>query len=72
MSGSSKAIIGTALRSAVHLKSAKVPSEYLKSSQALFSAYGGKKQTLPDLPYDYNALERKLMIIFENERKNLQ
>jgi len=41
----------------VHLRSSKIPSQLAKSSSALFSAYGGTPQTLPDLPYDYNALE---------------
>jgi hypothetical protein len=59
MSGSSKLIVDSALRAAAHLRSSKVPTEVAKSSAALFSAYGGAKHTLPDLPYDYNALERK-------------
>ena len=64
MSGS-KIVVDSALRAAVSLRSSKIPSELAKSSAALFSAYGGTKQTLPDLPYDYGALEResvKLMI----------
>lgn len=56
MSPSSKLIVDS-LKSAVYLRSSKLPSELLKSSAALFSAYGGSKATLPDLPYDYNALE---------------
>lgn len=48
-----------ALRAAVHLNSARMPSQVIKSSTALFSAFGGgKPASLPDLPYDYNALER--------------
>lgn len=58
MSGS-KLIVDSALRAAVNLRSSTLPKELIKSSQALFSAYGGKKQTLPDLPYDYDALARK-------------
>ena len=47
----------------------QVPSELLKSSTALFSAYsssGGdnKSVTLPDLPYDYNALECTFVFVF--------
>jgi Fe-Mn family superoxide dismutase len=53
----SKAIVDSALRAAVHLRSSRIPSELAKSSFALFSAYGGAKPTLPDLPYDYGALE---------------
>lgn len=55
----SKLIFDSALRAAAHLRSSKVPTEVAKSSAALFSAYGGAKQILPDLPYDYGALERK-------------
>jgi hypothetical protein len=58
MSGS-KVIVDAALRSAVNLRSSKLPSEIIKSSAALFSAYGGSKHVLPDLTYDYGALERK-------------
>lgn len=56
---SGKALVDGALKAAVNLRSSKVPSELLKSSTALFSAYGGAKPRLPDLPYDYSALERK-------------
>ena len=55
----SKLIVNAALRSSINLRSSKLPSEVIKSSQALFSAYGGAKHTLPDLPYDYGALARK-------------
>ena len=53
----------------IHLPSSKVPSELVKSSTALFSAYsssGGdnKSVTLPDLPYDYNALERTFVFVY--------
>jgi len=54
---SSKVIADSALRAAVHLRSANLPEKLAKSSAALFSAYSGPKQTLPDLAYDYGALE---------------
>lgn len=53
----SKVITEAALKAAVNLQSNKVPSQLIKSSTALFSAYGGKVQALPDLAYDYGALE---------------
>lgn len=56
MSGG-KFILDKALRSAVNLSSSKLPSEVAKSSSALFSALSGTKFELPDLAYDYNALE---------------
>ncbi|VEU36695.1 unnamed protein product [Pseudo-nitzschia multistriata] len=56
MSGG-KIILDKALRSAVNLSSSKLPSEVAKSSAALFSALSGTKFVLPDLAYDYNALE---------------
>jgi len=56
MSGG-KIILDKALRAAVNLPSAKLPSEVAKSSAALFSALSGTKFALPDLAYDYNALE---------------
>lgn len=55
MSGS-KLIVDSALRAASHLRSSKMPSEVAKSGAALLSSYGGK-HTLPDLSYDYDALE---------------
>lgn len=58
MSGS-KLIVDSALRAASHLHSSKIPTEVAKSSAALFSAYGGAKHSLPDLPYDYGALARE-------------
>jgi hypothetical protein len=61
MSGS-KLIVDSALRAAVNLQSSKIAPELIKSSSALFSAYAGVKQTLPGLAYDYNALERKLIV----------
>ncbi len=56
---SAKFALDSALRAAVHLPSSKLPAEVVKSSTALFSALSGKGATfaLPDLPYDYNALE---------------
>lgn len=54
-----KKTLDAALRSAVNLRSSTLPSDVLRSSTALFSAYGGASHTLPDLAYDYNALERK-------------
>lgn len=52
-----KFIVDTALRASANLQSSKLPTELAKSSTALFSALSGVKATLPDLPYDYNALE---------------
>mmetsp|Transcript_22869 Transcript_22869/g.47704 ORF Transcript_22869/g.47704 Transcript_22869/m.47704 type:complete len:241 (+) Transcript_22869:102-824(+) len=53
-----KALGDKAVRAAtVHVQSSKIPTELAKSSTALFSAYSGGAATLPDLPYDYNALE---------------
>ncbi|KAL7580886.1 hypothetical protein ACA910_001155 [Epithemia clementina (nom. ined.)] len=62
MSSSSKvgkSAVGMISRAAaaVHVRSSQIPSDLARSSAALFSAYSGPKQTLPDLPYDYNALE---------------
>lgn len=57
-------MLDAALRSAVNLRSSTLPSELAKTSAKLFSAYGGASHTLPDLPYDYNALERKCTIIY--------
>lgn len=54
----SKLIVDKALRAAISLGSSKIPSELAKSSAAFLSS-GGTKVTLPDLPYDYNALDRK-------------
>jgi Fe-Mn family superoxide dismutase len=56
MSGG-KIILNKALRSAVNLSSSKLPSEVAKTSAQLFSALSGTKFVLPDLAYDYNALE---------------
>lgn len=59
-SSGSRLIVGSALRAAVNLNSSKVPSELAKSSAAyLSSAPSGGLVSLPDLPYDYAALERE-------------
>jgi superoxide dismutase, Fe-Mn family len=55
---SNKIILSSALRAASYVNSSKLPKEILKSSSAfLSSAPSGGKHMLPDLPYDYNALE---------------
>jgi Fe-Mn family superoxide dismutase len=61
---SAKFALDSALRAAVHVSSSKLPTEVAKSSTALFSALSGgggssssTSFTLPDLSYDYNALE---------------
>ena len=54
---SGKIIIDSALRTAVNLQSSKLPSEVAKTSAALLSSLSGTKHALPDLAYDYNALE---------------
>jgi Fe-Mn family superoxide dismutase len=54
---SGKIILNSGLRAAVNLGSSKLPTEVAKSSAALLSSVSGTKHTLPDLPYDYNALE---------------
>ena len=66
MSGG-KVLIDAALRSAVNVRSSKIPSEVAKSSTALLRAFGagaGGKAELPDLSYDYGALERKFVSVF--------
>lgn len=58
-SSGSKLLVGPALRAAVNLNSSKIPTELSKSSAAfLSSAPSGGLVSLPDLPYDYAALER--------------
>lgn len=59
---SGKVLIDSALRAAVNVQSSKLPSEVAKASTALLSSLAGTTHTLPDLPYDYNALERKLSL----------
>jgi hypothetical protein len=60
--GSKKLIFDASLRAAAtNVRSSAMPEELLQSSHAYLSAASqGGKLTLPDLPYDYNALERKL------------
>jgi hypothetical protein len=53
-------IVESTIRAAVHVGSSKIPSKIAKSSAALFTAFGGSKPALPDLPYDYGALARTL------------
>ena len=55
---SGKAVLNSALRAAVNLQSSKIPTELAKSTSALLSSVSSNV-SLPDLPYDYNALERK-------------
>lgn len=53
-------LITPALRAAVHARSSKLHAEVSKSAAAyLSSAPSGGKHVLPDLPYDYAALERE-------------
>ena len=55
-----KLIVNSALRAAMHVNSSQLPSEFIRSSAAFLSAApSGGKFTLPDLPYDYAALERE-------------
>lgn len=62
MSSSGKVIMDSALRAAAHVRSSTLPKEVSKSaSSMLSSAASGTKHVLPDLPYDYNALERKII-----------
>lgn len=55
---------------ATHLRSSSVPLSVMQSSAALFSAYGGATNTLPDLAYDYGALERTYPKFEEAYRKS--
>jgi len=58
---SGKLIIDSALRAAAHVRSSTLPKEVSKTATAMLSsAPSGGKHTLPDLPYDYNAMEREL------------
>jgi Fe-Mn family superoxide dismutase len=58
MSPTSKLIIDSALRAAANLRSSSMPKEITQKALAtLSSAPSGGKHTLPDLPYDYNAIE---------------
>lgn len=65
MSTGSNLIAKCALRAVANVNSSKLPKELAKSSAAfLSSAPSGGKHTLPDLAYDYNALERKFLVSF--------
>ena len=51
-------IINSALRAAANVRSSSMPKDVTKKAVAMLSsAPSGGKHTLPDLPYDYNALE---------------
>lgn len=53
-----KLIIDSALRAAAHVRSSQLPQDVSKAAVAMLSsAPSGGKHTLPDLPYDYNAIE---------------
>ena len=55
---SKKIFIDSALRAAAHVRSSQLPKETSKMAAAMLSsAPSGGKHALPDLPYDYNALE---------------
>lgn len=55
---SGKLIIDSALRAATHVRSSHLPKEVSKVAAAMLSsAPSGGKHALPDLPYDYNAIE---------------
>lgn len=61
---SGKLIIDSALRAATHVRSATLPKEVSKMATAMLSsAPSGGKHTLPDLPYDYNAIEREFIAL---------
>jgi Fe-Mn family superoxide dismutase len=57
---SGKIILENGLKAAVNVGSSKLPSEVLKSSTALLSSLAAKPHVLPDLSYDYDALEPAL------------
>jgi len=54
---SGRIIIENGLKAAVNVGSSKLPQEVLKNSTALLSSLAGKPAVLPDLSYDYDALE---------------
>ena len=57
---SGKSLINPALRAVAHLRSSALPKNVTKSAAAFLSAApSGGAHTLPDLPYNYDALERK-------------
>jgi len=58
MSSSGKVIVNSALRAAAHVRSSTLPKELSKSATSMLSsAASGTNHVLPDLSYDYNALE---------------
>jgi hypothetical protein len=56
---SGKIIANAALRAAVNVRSSTIPTEIAKTSSALLSSLASTPAKLPDLAYDYNALERE-------------
>jgi len=55
---SGKSLINPALRAVAHLRSSALPKNVTKSAAAFLSAApSGGAHTLPDLPYNYDALE---------------
>ncbi len=72
MSGG-KLIIDSALRAAAHVRSSQLPKDVSKAAAAMLSsAPSGGKHTLPDLAYDYNAIERKYGIPFPLDKTNIK
>jgi len=66
MSSSGKLIIDSALRAAAHVRSSRLPKDVSKVAAAMLSsAPSGGAHTLPDLSYDYNAIERELLSLFD-------
>jgi len=58
MASNGSKIIGSSLRAAVNVRSSALPEKVAKSAAAYLSAApSGGKHELPDLPYDYAALE---------------
>ena len=61
-SAGKKILSSPSLKSVIDLHSSKIPKDILKSTSALLSsAPSGGKHALPDLKFDYGALERKLI-----------
>jgi hypothetical protein len=57
---SGKIVIDSALRAAANLRSSNLPKDVSKVAAAMLSsAPSGGKHELPDLSYDYAAIERK-------------
>lgn len=55
---SGKIVVDSALKAAVNLQSSRIPTAVAKNSSALLSYLAdGPPASLPDLPYDYDALE---------------